>query len=293
MDKSEKENIISNINSQIFSEDIESTIVSFYKLLDLLINLTEQLYKLQVGFEYWQEFLEEHIFAYTVICHSHIKLANGTPIPKKEISIIDLNSNYLLARAEIENYYTFYYLFIQPKTKEEYILKYLLFKASGLHARQKFSPKTKNGKKKQKLEKPQIEKLKEYIRENGYFKKLPTKKQKNLLKNLPAKTDSWVNLIKNADIDHKHFLDLWRLYSNYAHSESLSVLQFSDYMKNPDIKKSSNFHTLFKSTMLTAIYIKDFISLFDKLKEYYEKHIDEKTRFEIDYWYNYMKNYNP
>lgn len=293
MNELDKSEIISEINSTLEKEDIGSAISYFNKFLDLLIDLTEQLHNLKIELEPWQEYLEEYLFSYTLLCNSHLHLAKGTYIQKKNYSIIDLNSNYLIARAEIENYYTFYYLFIQPENKSEYLFRYLLFKASGLKARQKFTTRSPESQDKQMQEKKRMEELKEEIKKNEYFRSFTSKKQKYLLKNLPAKTDNWVNLIKSADIKPNYFLDIWRLYSNYAHSEALSFLQFSDYMKDIKARKKSNFHTLFKSLILTSVYIKDFLSLFSNLEKYYQDNINDKLKLELDFLNVLAKNYNP
>ena len=64
---------------------------------------------------------------------------------------------------------------------------------------------------------------------NEYFLSLPEGKQKDILNRKQAKILGWEKLFTSSDLKSDLFVRSWRLYSNYAHSEYISLIQFKEY----------------------------------------------------------------
>jgi hypothetical protein len=212
----------------------------------------------------------------------------GTPIKinkkGKTITYQDIGTIYLLVRAQIENYLMFYYLNIQPETFEQGEFRYLLYELSGLSHRQQFNVGTEDQRLKKENEKKEIDVLMDKIKQNKYFLNLPKREQNQLLKSRPSRTMGWEKLIENSQLNTEFFLGVWRLYSNYSHSEMIGSIQMKAYIKKPDELRRVLFSTLQHTNMLTCVAIKDLVKLF-KTSEIVYNTLPIELKTKIEFWH--------
>ena len=160
--------------------------------------------------EDWKKYLEVQSVKFTMHSYSLAHLCKGTSIKNvgtnEEIKYPDLGSIFLLRRAQIENYLMFYYLNIQPQTKDEGELRYYLYELSGFSHRQQYDAINPESIKKKEAEKKEIELLKERIKNNSAFQNLPLQKQNHLLENVPSKLIGWEKLIESSHLKTELFL---------------------------------------------------------------------------------------
>jgi hypothetical protein len=117
--------------------------------------------------------------------------------------------------------------------------------------------------KKKQIEKEQINDIIEKIKCNDYFKNLPAKDQaKFISKRVAARLLGWESLINESHLKTEFFLHLWRLYSNYAHSEMISAIQIRDYANNSEQLNETIYMVVKQSLMLVCVAIYDINSTF-------------------------------
>jgi hypothetical protein len=266
-------------------QTFEALLKDFHSFIDILTSLTDSLYTKEIQVAGWKKYLEVLSVKLALNSSSLALLFEATPLRGRGIKFHDLPAIYLLRRAQIENYLMFFYLNIQPQSDTEGEFKFYLFEASGLNARQKYDVKQPESiLKKQK----ELERLGEYvtkIRQNLFFQSLNLQKQNQLLSTLPAKTVGWEKLIESSPLKTGLFLDIWRLYSNHAHSEMIGLSQLKGYIKNPDSLSTSLRTTLVQSIWPLCVMIVDLARMDPYLQrelENQETHMVEK----ISYWYH-------
>lgn len=137
---------IDEINEQLiresFKTDLKTATQDLQHAVDLLSDLFFHMGDAKIELEDWQELFEAQLVRYIYLSGTMIKLTSGTPIKnfKKpdEISNFDINSLYIIARAQIENYLMFNYSQINIASNDEGEFKYYLYVLSGLTQRQQY-----------------------------------------------------------------------------------------------------------------------------------------------------------
>lgn len=270
------------------TRDFNARLSDYNELVSTLIEFTDNLYTAKVKMEYWKQYFESQLVKFSLHSSSLAYLLEGTPIKmrnnKNPIKYPDLGSIYLLCRAQIENYLMFYYLNIQPQTFEEGEFKYLLYELSGLTHRQGFNVGTEEQIQKKEKERQEIEAILDKIKNNKYFQKLPLDKRNHLLSSRPSKVMGWEKLIECSHLDTGFFLGVWKLYSNYAHSEMIGSIQIKGYAEKPEELNRTLFSTLNQSNMLTCIAIKDLVNNF-KTSEIIYNALPIELITKIDFWW--------
>jgi hypothetical protein len=170
----------------------------------------------------------------------------------------------------IENYLLFNYLFIQPKDIDEQRFRWLVFEIGGYNSRQDFDFILDEHKEKVSNEKLLIKKLTEELKKNIYFLKLDDGRKKSILKDKPAKIIGWKRIISDSKINEYIFIKQWYLYSNYIHTEFLSLIQIKDYFKEREKLMNQRSHLLFSSLILSAAYITDIILTYNQIKNKFD-----------------------
>lgn len=260
------ENTFLQLLKQNITFDLNSNLSDYLKFIDILNNLTDNLHTEKVKTEFWKQFLEILLVKLSLNSSSLAYLIRGTPIksPKGEkIDYPDLGSIYLLGRAQIENYLMLYYLNFQPKTFEEGEFRYLLYELSGLNNRQQFDATTRESILKKQKEKVDIDLIIEKIKNNKYFQELPKQKQNHLLENKPSRIIGWEKLIETSHLNRQLFLNTWKLYSNYSHSELIGSIQIKDFFKNRVELNSSLCTALNIANMIVCTTIIDLVKKFE------------------------------
>lgn len=287
-----REKITLEIMLRTERRDLEYSVSEFREVTEILVDFTDLLHTAKVKLDYWQQDLEIQLLKYGMHSYTYLNLLKGTQVKGRtqvrEINYPDIGSIYLVKRALIENYLMFYYLNIQSDLKDESIFRYDLYKMSGLAQRQMYDVKNSEFAPKIAQELEQLEKLKAKIRGNSFFKSLKTEKQNYILNNCPAKIISWTQLIKDSHLKSHYFLNMWRLYSNYAHTEMIGAMQIKEYIKNPDQINPMLFNTTIVSLSLTSILIKDLVKMFKSIEISYNG-LPEAITIKIDFWEKFGK----
>lgn len=152
-------------------------------------------------------------------------LYKSTTLPNIKVSFFDPASINVLGRAALETLYIFHYVFTSPSSKEEKDFRFFSWHYAGLLERQHFSVRSPQGKKQLECEKEIIQSLKEKIQINLCFKKLPPKKQKELLEKGKWRLESWSKIGLSLGLDKSHSNEFYSYLCGYAHAGNLSVLQ--------------------------------------------------------------------
>ena len=139
-------------------------------------------------------------------------------------------------------------------------------------------------------ERKEIKELKSEITKSKYYS--------NLKKNDLWKLDnfgfprilSWSKLLDNSILKNAPFAKLYGLYSNYAHSEFISIIQLNE----SKLSKSDKFNIDTTITTLNNVRIINCVSIFilkDKFlfaNESFEK-LNENLKYSIEFWNNFAR----
>jgi hypothetical protein len=267
--------------------------------LDLIIkangDIVQSLYDAKPTLGIGEVYIESLLIKIIITSKSILQLSNGTNISTinhpNEIQLIDRTSLYILARSLIEAFLTLEYLYFNNLNREEQIFRYNLWRISGFQSRQNYSENMKiEFVKKLESEKKEIEKLKNEIQQTEYYSKL---KKQDLWKldnfGLP-RVLSWSKLLENSILKSSLFSKVYGLYSNYAHSEFISVIQINEgnLGKSNEFNISSSINTLNIVRTLNCVSILLLTEKFDCAKEAYDK-LDQNLKFTIEFWNKFAR----
>lgn len=247
--------IYRNSHSMNLAEQIEDMKMQ----LEVLTTLTDSLHTAKVQVESYEEYLEVLLMKFSLHSFSIIQLYSGTQFwfERKAFKYTDISSIYTLSRAQLENYLIFYYLYIKPRSKEEAILYYHVYQLSGLQIRQGFGIKNRTLVEKFKREASQAAELKSAIQSNAHYRSLNKQEQHIILKKFSAKLNGWEKLIEESKLNSRMFKILYKLYSNYSHSEMISCIQLKGFFKDPQEMEGTLHATARQTSMLIAMLISD------------------------------------
>ena len=223
-----------------------------------MFQFTDNLHDAKVQLPPYRSYLEVQLMKIGLNCSSLLSLFEGSslfiPSSKKEVKFHDIASIFILQRSLIETYLTFFYLNFQSNNLDQSQFRFHLYELSGLNRRQQFPANGTEHQGKKTKEQIDIQKIEASIRANSYFNTLDLKKQNRLLSQKPAREfNSWVELIDQSPIGgNGEFKTLWRLYSNFAHSEMLGMIQLKSYFKNRSQQNQALFTTLKISCLIMA-----------------------------------------
>lgn len=268
--------------------------------LDLILkvsgDIVQSLYikkpKLDIGEVYIESLLIKIITTSTSI----LKLSEGIDIstfkyPTKN-PIIDRSSLYILTRSLIEAFLTLEYLYFNNLDREEQIFRYNIWRISGFQSRQKYHEKMKpEFIEKLKREKNEIEMLKQEIKKTEYHSKLKSQDIWKLDNYGLPRIISWGKLLENSILKASIFSKVYGLYSNYAHSEFISIIQIneSSLSKFDKFNLNTTITTLNNVRALNCVAIILFKNKFECAKNAYDE-IDENLKFSIEFWHKFATN---
>ncbi len=255
------------------------------KLNYILITQINELYTKRVNIDYWQNPMEALCFKLSLHVASLQKLLQKSSVPFNEgiLEIFDISSINIISRAITENYLTLYHFHFELITNEHKEFRFLIYALSALKNRQLFSVPTSEKKNQYERDKIEIANFENALVNNSYFKSLPTKNQKHYLSTKDAKQLPWTTLLDESDLKPEFFKDTWRLQSNYAHSEFLSVLQIKDFPQNPEQLKSSSYVMAELATIILSVTINHVNELFSESKRVFVS-LDEDTKQMVNYF---------
>jgi len=274
------------------TENLAKLLEDYSEYIDILIDVTNSLSESKVQMPIYKTKIEMLLVKYSLNAKTFLTIVNGTKLNSKHFSkdlrLIDIPSIHIIFRSLYENYLTIFYLFIQEKEDED-IVEYrnLVYEMSSLCKRQTNPVTTSENQKKKELEANVIQKLRSAIIDNSEFQKLDSKIKRRILNSanhqVPSKIFTWTKLFDLCKLNKEVFLSSWNLYSNYAHSEYLSIMQLEDMFKNPTSIKPFIFHGVRAQICLVSHLIIEFSELFSCAKKRFQKQC-EKKRTEIILW---------
>lgn len=255
------------------------------KLNSGLINHVDELHSKNEKIDYWQHPLEAQCFKLSCHTASLVKLLSKSELAydSKLIEILDVSSVNIIGRAIIENYLTLFHFHFDEIDGHQKEFRFLIYAISALKNRQKFTPLNQENMSQRDRDLIEIGKFTNQLKNNTYFLNLPLKKQKHYLNTKEAIQFKWIELLDDSDLKPELFKDTWKLLSNYAHSEFLSVLQIQDY---PESFKNANMRcwSIFELTsMLLSCTISNLSRLFLSAKSYSEN-MDRELKELVKYF---------
>ncbi len=225
---------------------------------------------------------------------SIIELGKGTKVSAltkdSNVKLLDFPSINILTRSIIEAFLTLEYLFFNDLTEEERNFRFYVWQISGYKSRQNFFNERgelkENITEKLETELSEIKRLKSTIEKSPYYK---TIKKQNLYKldtyGLP-RLESWLKLLKQSTLKTSIFGTSYKLYSNYAHSEFISLIQMNGKSTlNKGSKENDNaiLNALRVVKMINCISIVGLKNKFDFASKVFEQY-DEETKTTILFW---------
>jgi hypothetical protein len=254
-------------------EQFNTILNDHLELLDILGYLTNTLFEKKIQDDSYKYYSETLAFKYLFQSLNLNTILKGTRFVSKifgfEQTKFDISSSYILQRSLIENYLTFYYLYVQPKNAKESRCRWLIYQISGLNGRQDFTSDYIDYKPKIEKERGIIEELTSELKDNEYFRLLPSGKQRDITKRKPPKIFSWKELFMQCDIKDNLLERPWRLYSNYAHSEYISLIQLKEYVEDQPGTFTTKHSLSLYANLLTSIFIADLRNLYKEIEDNY------------------------
>ncbi len=255
-----------------YNEEEFPIVLSDYKrLLDIFIYLMNTMAQKKIKDEGWRFFSETLVIKYILSANSLSQILDGSRIESSlsnvSVNMIDISSIFILMRAQIENYLLFFYLYLQPKTKDEQRYRFLIYELAGLNSRQKFDVAMPALEKKKQEENARIQDILHLLRNNHFFQSLESSQQKKILKDRVAKLVGWNSLFEQSDLNPDLYRKIWLLSTNYVHSEYISLMQVKDYLQNSGELISTRNLILTISIMLTCVFIVDFLRHYPEIEE--------------------------
>lgn len=152
-------------------------------------------------------------------------LQRSTMVRELQASFFDLASMNVLARATIESFLVFHYVFAAPSTDEEREFRHLSWVLADLLERQEIPATLPENQAKQRDELKEIEAIIVRLKNNPAFQKLSPKRQVAVLEKKQWRFQAWTAIAQDAGLSQLHAAFAYRHLCSYAHSGSLSVLQ--------------------------------------------------------------------
>ncbi len=241
---------------------IEENKKSLQDIINILVEIMQAIADSKINVPYWKKYLETLVHKLIYTSNSIIKLIEGYELKTFNNSVlirkvVDYPTLYILSRALIENYVTLSYIYNNVLKDEERIFRFKLWEVSGLISRQNFENELENTDIKQKKldEEEMIEKIISEISKMSEYKNLDKGQLKKLENHGLPRIESWNKLIQQSNLKQPNFSNLYSLFSNYAHSEYLGIMQTSQSSHHADDQRN------IESVKLVLNHVRIIISL--------------------------------
>jgi hypothetical protein len=209
-----------------------------------LLNVYRVVVDVNVGHEKNLRFNRAGVLFAKVCDHvaTMIYLLRGTNLPEAGIRFVDSASLNVMARAALECFLTFAYIFALPQNEEEHELRYYAWILSGLADRQDFPTSNPDYKQKLAEEKIQIEDIRKSLQTNSIFLSLSVGQKKQIMEGEwrlglvdgSWKIISWNKIAVSVDVNETRMKFLYSYLCSYAHSGGLSGIQLQQAMTTGD-----------------------------------------------------------
>jgi hypothetical protein len=269
-------------NSEFREEEFPNVIIDYKRMIDVFIYLINTMTEKKIKDDYWRFFSELLAIKFTLSANTLTNIIISTLV-KSELAdysaeIIDISSIYTLMRSQIENYSTFHYLYINSKSKQVQEFRCLIYELAGLQSRQQFDATLPELRKVKLEEEKRINDILLQLKGNNIFLSLDKSEQKKIINDKKAMLYGWKKVIGESDLIDNLYKKSWMLYSNFAHSEYMSLIQLRYFIKSP--QKTISIRNLVQNLamVLICIFIKDFISLYPEIEERFNSLCDDDRK---------------
>lgn len=164
---------------------------------------------------------------HAVAAYSLVSGTNAKPVFGTEGSFIHTASLNVLARAVLETYLLYYYIFIAPDTDDEFEFRYCAWQLGGAKREDfaaDFPPQTPEGQECLAGQLKLNKELRARIQKTERFKDHSTDTQEKALQG-QWRFPKWIDIAKLAGIGPQYSRALFALLTDYAHSGGLSTTQ--------------------------------------------------------------------
>lgn len=278
---------------EMLLETASTDLLTIKNHLDLTVKILAdliQLYKNEINpnLDFGEAYIETLNIKILLATNTALQVANGQNLKvlDREIDVIDIPSLYVVARTIIECFLTIEYLFVNDISQEERNFRFKLWKIAGFMMRQQtINDTNKIHSAKIESERQEIDKLKKEVKTSEFYSQL----SKNQIWKLDAygipRTISWSDLLNKSSINTELLDGYYKLYSNYAHSEFVSIMQMKQMNLNINspVAIDNLTSTLNNIRIINCVAINLFIQKFEESKEIYER-FDARTKYIIDFW---------
>lgn len=197
--------------------------------------------------------------------------------------VYDPSSAFVLLRNLFETFVNMHHLLIDNRDDSELKLKLLLWNRHFRAERKKMADLRCIHHPKIDQELKEIEIINQGIKLNGYFKKLSEKEQKKILR-----IDFWSEYTKTmraerSYINEKRAQFMYKYLSNYSHSESFAIMQYSSINNPKEAIEQLESIIVHYSEGLLSLTIKAFFV-------YYEKYVNSNDRKELDLYVQFYQD---
>lgn len=251
----------------------------FETLLELMVRLVESTDGKEIPpDEEWHEY--SNAFAVKLVHHlgTAYYIANGTNLVVKDKlhQYFDHSSFKVIIRSALEAYLAFYFIIVAPANNAEKKFRFNIWQLGGLLERQKSAVITPEGKLKLLSEKPLVEKVLAYVKNDPLYKKLNDKQKEKARNGEWRLGRGWRKLAEIADINANYFEAVYRYLCGYAHSGHLSLFQIK---QSETVESQSDHikHVMGIGVMIMSHFCFAYSSLYAEAKEALEA--DEQAKF--------------
>ncbi|MFD1015752.1 DUF5677 domain-containing protein [Winogradskyella rapida] len=273
---------------------VPATFESLELLAKASTEIIQSIYDSKTNLGEGEVFIETLSIKILVTTKSIIQLRKGTKVSAitkdSNLELLDFSSINILTRSIIEAFLTLEYLFFNDLSIDERKFRFYIWKISGYKARQGYFnergllKKSVNEKLQTELE--EIKRLKTIIEKSPYYKSL---NKQNLWKldtfGLPRLV-SWNKLIEQSILKTSMFELSYKLYSNYAHSEFISLIQMNEpnaLTKGSEDNNIAILNSLRIVKMINCITIVGLKNKFDFASRVFDKY-DDEIKSTILFW---------
>lgn len=296
-----KSNLIS-IEEYFKIDSIDDTVTDINSISEALAHIIQSIYDEKPKLGEGEVFTETLSIKILLATKSIIQICDGvcltTPNKVATIKWLDISSVNILVRSIIEAFLTLEYLFYNDLQESERTFRFYIWRISGYKSRRSFFEKRENIEKyiQQKLdsELAEINDLLQKIESSIHYKDLDKQHLWKLDKYGLPRLNSWLELLSSSILNTDHFSISYKLYSNYAHSEFISLIQMNG---ETELCKGSQSNNLWVKNALTTVKMINCVAIillknkFNCTRKAYDS-LESKLKERIEFWYEFSTSDN-
>lgn len=281
-------------------DSIEDTIYDINLISEFFTEVIQSIYDHKPKLGEGEVFIETLSIKVLLATQSIVQIAEGIFLStnKKPATIkwVDFSSINILTRSIIEAFLTLEYLYYNGLTEPEKSFRFHIWRISGYKSRQSFFENRKiNNTIQEKLDSELVEinDLLKKVESSIYYKDLNKQNLWKLDKYGLPRLNSWLDLLENSILNTQQFSIAYKLYSNYAHSEFISLIQMNGANEHRKRSKENDLSLANALRIVKAINCISIILLKDKFectKKTYESIDSKSVKDIIEFWHKFSIN---